>query len=188
MTISRKASRIAPYLVVLGIAGFLYHSADRIDYFAPAGRIGPDFWPKMVLILMIATCIYQIVKIGLAAKDGETGGIRHRISAPGTGEGDDAAPDEGRSYPLLLILGIAATVLYVAAVPITGFFLATFPYLVVFMYLGRYRRLPVAVSVSLIGTLLMLYFFMKVVYVSLPIGRAPFSAVSLFLMQVMGVR
>jgi len=30
--------------------------------------------------------------------------------------------------------------------------------------------------------------FMKVVYVSLPIGEAPFSAITLFLMQVMGIR
>ncbi len=41
---------------------------------------------------------------------------------------------------------------------------------------------------SLVGTLLMLFFFMKVAYISLPIGTAPFSAVSLCLMQVMGIR
>lgn len=188
MAIPRKASRIAPYIIVLGIAGFLYHNAGQIDYFAPAGRIGPDFWPKMVLILMIATCVYEIVKIGLFAKEDEVGGILHSISVPGTEEGHNPAAEEGPSYPLLLILGIVATIAYVAAVPITGFFLATFVYLVVFMYIGRYRRLLVAVSVSLIGSLLMLYFFMKVVYVSLPIGREPFSAVSLFLMQIMGVK
>jgi putative tricarboxylic transport membrane protein len=60
----RKAARIAPYVVVLGIAAVLYRSASGIDFFAPGGRIGPDFWPKMVLILMIATCVYEIVKIG----------------------------------------------------------------------------------------------------------------------------
>ncbi len=56
------------------------------------------------------------------------------------------------------------------------------------MALGRFRRMGVAVGVSLAGTLLLLYFFMKVAYISLPIGHAPFSAVSLYLMQVMGVR
>jgi hypothetical protein len=45
-----------------------------------------------------------------------------------------------------------------------------------------------AAAVSLAGTLLMVYFFMKVAYISLPLGVAPFSAVSLYLMQVMGVR
>ena len=56
------------------------------------------------------------------------------------------------------------------------------------MALGRYRRMGVVIGVSLAGTLLMLYFFMKVVYISLPIGTAPFSSVSLFLMQIMGIR
>jgi putative tricarboxylic transport membrane protein len=56
------------------------------------------------------------------------------------------------------------------------------------MAIGRYRRMGLAIGVSLAGTLLLFFFFMKVAYVSLPIGRAPFSAVSLFLMQVMGVR
>ena len=69
-----------------------------------------------------------------------------------------------------------------------GFFLTTFAYLTAFMALGRYRRMAVVIGVSLVGTLLMLFFFMKVVYISLPIGTAPFSAVSLFLMQVMGIR
>ena len=89
---------------------------------------------------------------------------------------------------MLLVLGIGATVLYAAVVPVAGFFLTTVSYLVAFICLGRYRRMWIAIGVSLAGTLLMLFFFMKVAYISLPIGTAPFSAVSLFLMQVMGIR
>jgi len=185
----RKAARIAPYVVVLGIAAVLYRSASGIDFFAPAGRIGPDFWPKMVLILMIATCVYEIVKIGLFSNDESVSGVLQSLSAaPSGAESEPPVADEGRSYRLLLVLGIAATVLYAAVVPIAGFFLATVLYLVAFICLGRYRRIWVAIAVSLGGTLLMLFFFMKVAYISLPIGTAPFSAVSLWLMQIMGVR
>jgi putative tricarboxylic transport membrane protein len=185
----RKVARIAPYAVVLGIAGFLYYSASRIDFFAPAGRIGPDFWPKMVLILMVATCVYEIVRIGFFDRDEPVSGVLQTLSAsPPTDESHPPPADGGRSYPLLVLLGIVATVLYAAVVPITGFFLTTFAYLVAFMALGRYRRMGLAIGVSLAGTLLMFFFFMKVAYVSLPIGRAPFSVVSLFLMQAMGVR
>ena len=189
MDLRRKAARIAPYCIVLAIAGILYHDASRIDFFAPAGRIGPDFWPKMVLILMIATCVYEIVRIGFFERDEQVSGILQTLSAsPPTEESHPPPVDGGRSYPLLVTLGIAATVLYAAVVPVTGFFLTTLAYLVAFMAIGRYRRMGLAVGVSLVGTLLMFFFFMKVAYVSLPIGRAPFSAVSLFLMQVMGVR
>ena len=190
MFLRRKAARIAPYVIVLGVAGFLYHSASGIDFSAPGGRIGPDFWPKMVLILMIATCVYAIFKIGLFSKDETVSGVLQTLSAapPTADSPSPPALAEGRSYPLLLVLGIGATVLYAAVVPVAGFFLTTVAYLVAFMALGRYRRMGLAIGVSLAGTLLMLYFFMKVAYISLPIGTAPFSAVSLFLMQVMGVR
>jgi putative tricarboxylic transport membrane protein len=189
MSSRRKAARAAPYVVVLGIAAFLYYSASTIDFFAPGGRIGPDFWPKMVLLLMIATCVYAIVRIAFASSEESVGGVMQALveSPPGV-EAAAEEEDEGRTYPLRLALAIGATVLYAAIVPMMGFFLTTFVYLTAFMALGRYRRMGVVVAVSLVGTLLMLYFFMKVVYISLPIGTAPFSAVSLYLMQIMGIR
>jgi putative tricarboxylic transport membrane protein len=42
--------------------------------------------------------------------------------------------------------------------------------------------------VSIVGTLVLLFIFMKLVYVSLPIGVAPFSEVTLLLMQIMSIR
>ena len=188
MSSRRKATRVAPYVVVLGIAAFLYYSASGIDFFAPGGRIGPDFWPKMVLMLMIATCVYEIIKITLFSREESVTGVMQTLSDSPPGAGAAPSEGEGRTYPMRLALGIGATVLYAAVVPVTGFFLTTFAYLTAFMALGRYRRMGVVIGVSLAGTLLMLYFFMKVAYISLPIGTAPFSAVSLFLMQVMGIR
>jgi putative tricarboxylic transport membrane protein len=189
MSSRRKAVRAAPYVVVLGIAAFLYYSASTIDFFAPGGRIGPDFWPKMVLVLMIATCVYAILKAVFASSEEAVGGVMQTFSgSPPGAETPAEVRDDGRTYPVRLALGIGATVLYAAIVPVVGFFLATFVYLALFIGLGRYRRMGVAIGVSLVGTLLMLFFFMKVVYISLPIGTAPFSAVSLFLMQIMGIR
>ena len=43
-------------------------------------------------------------------------------------------------------------------------------------------------AIGLLGALLLMYVFMKLVYVSLPIGVDPFSQVTFFLMQVMGIR
>jgi putative tricarboxylic transport membrane protein len=39
-----------------------------------------------------------------------------------------------------------------------------------------------------VGALAFMFVFMKVVYLSLPIGRPPFAEVSLALMQLMGIR
>ena len=119
MSSRRKAARVAPYVVVLGIAAFLYYSASTIDFFAPGGRIGPDFWPKMVLLLMIATCVYAIVKIAFFSSEESVSGVMQTLSdsPPGASEALPPAQDEGRTYPLRLALGIGATVLYAAVVP-----------------------------------------------------------------------
>ncbi len=188
MVIPRRALRLAPYAIVLALAAYLLHRAGQIDYLAPAGRIGPDFWPKLILGLMIAVCVYEIVRIAAFDRDPPAVGFVQRISPPAGAGAPNAAESDGPSYPLRLSLAIVATILYAALVPIVGFFLATFPYLVAFIRLGGYRRLTVAVPVSLVGSLLMLFFFWRIAYVSLPIGREPFASVSLFLMRTMGVR
>mgnify|MGYP001277000605 CR=1 FL=1 len=48
--------RNAPYVAVFAIAAYLYFLARQIDFAAPGGRIGPDFWPKAILLLAMATC------------------------------------------------------------------------------------------------------------------------------------
>jgi putative tricarboxylic transport membrane protein len=62
------------------------------------------------------------------------------------------------------------------------------PYVAAFIALGGYRRWGVVAAVSVIGTVLLLFFFMKVVYVSLPLGQEPFLQVTLLLMKIMGIR
>jgi len=56
------------------------------------------------------------------------------------------------------------------------------------MWIGGFRR-PVAVAVaSVVGSLAFMFVFMKVVYVSLPLGHEPFSQVTFLLMRLMGIR
>ena len=59
-----------------------------------------------------------------------------------------------------------------------GFFLATAVYLAAFMVVGRYRRAGVIAATSVLGSLAFMYVFMKIVYVSLPLGVGPFEQVS----------
>lgn len=104
-------------------------------------------------------------------------------------ERGDAGPSViPESHPLVLIGGIALTALYVWIMQKLGFFLATAPYMAAFLALGGYRRWGVNAAVSLIGTFAIMFFFMRLVYVSLPIGEEPFAQVTLLLMKVMGVR
>ena len=181
-----RLNKILPYVIVLAAVSFLYFLTSKIDFVAPGGRIGPNFWPKIILTLAMATCAYEIAKnlfFGRARRDleGVLGDVRKEASM----EAGTDVPEEKR-YPHLLWIGIAMTVAYAALIDKIGFFLCTLFYLAAFMWVGRYRRLGVIVSVSLIGTLA--FMFMKVVYVSLPLGVEPFSQVSFLLMRLMGIR
>lgn len=83
---------------------------------------------------------------------------------------------------------MAVTLAYVALVTPVGFLLCTAAYLAIFLWIGGYRRLAPLAAMSVLGSLVLMFVFMKLVYVSLPIGEPPFSAAMLALMQLMGIR
>ncbi len=188
---SSRSSRIRkalPYALLLAGAGYCYYLASGFDFVAPGGRIGPDFWPKAILGLLIASCVYELVKIVFFERSpADLSGVLQDIMQAAPAEGLPAAEEAG-PFPLLLAAGIALTVAYVFLIDKLGFFLCTFGYLAAFMYAGRYRRLGVIIATSLLGSLAFVLIFMKVVYVSLPLGQAPFASVSLLLMQLLGIK
>jgi cytochrome c oxidase subunit IV len=97
---------------------------------------------------------------------------------------------QGAALPsvLRLVLGMGATLAYVLLVGMLGFFLATAAYLAAFVAVGGYRRWGVIGACALGGSLAMVVVFMKIVYVSLPLGAGPFRALSLSLLVLLGVR
>lgn len=181
-----RLARALPYFVVLAITGVLFVMANRIDFAAPGGRIGPDFWPKVILALATVTCVYQIVRTLFWDRE-EVGGVLESIIEEAPADAAEAAAPEPR-YPRLILAGIALTVAYVVLIEALGFFLCTFLYLSAFAWIGRYRRTWVVLASGLIGSLAFMYMFMKVVYVSLPLGQGPFAQVTFFLMRVMGIK
>jgi putative tricarboxylic transport membrane protein len=185
----RRVLPVVTYACVLGIAVFLYYLASHFDYTPRAGAPGPDAWPKGILALMIATCIYGIIKslFFAGADEGNAlleGVVQEGMEAPADAEADAASA----RYPHLLVGGIVVTLGYVFFVDKLGFFLTTLVYLVVFLLLGRYRRWRAIAGVSLIGSIVLMYVFMKIVYVSLPLGVGPFGEFSVLLMKLMGIR
>ncbi len=169
-------------------AGYLYYVAARIQYQHRADTIGPDFWPKLILGLVIATCIYEVAKLRLIGGRRDVSGLLDEIVEESVQERGDAGPEApAERRPLLLVAGIALTAAYVWTIQWLGFFLATAPYLAAFIALGGYRRWLVNAAISVLGALAMMFFFMKLVYVSLPLGQGPFAQVTFFLMRVMGI-
>ncbi|HXS54050.1 MAG TPA: tripartite tricarboxylate transporter TctB family protein [Usitatibacter sp.] len=167
-----------PYLALLAGAGFLYHDTTRFAALGRPGQLGPDFWPRAVLVLLMLVCAFEMVRLALASEAAP----QAQPKAPAAHEEED-----GPRYPLLLASGIGITILYVPGMQVLGFFIATALYLAGFMLVGRYRRAGVIAASSLIGSLAFVFVFMKVVYVSLPLGVGPFQTVSTWLMAMLGI-
>jgi ABC-type amino acid transport system permease subunit len=176
-----KAKRIVPYVVISLVAAYFYVLAGQFRFSAKPGHLGPDFWPKVLLALTMAACLYEIVRILFFVR-----------TPPKEVASESKKPDQPKgireAYPELLVIGVLMTLAYAYFVTTLGFVLSTFLYFVLFMVVGRYRKVWAILANSLVGTLVLVVVFMKIVYVSLPHGKEPFSDVTFFVLRILGVK
>lgn len=162
-----RLAQALPYMLLLAATAWLWTVANGIEFSPRPGALGPDFWPRAALGLMGAMSLLQIGKILLSGSGVEAGGATEQLET----EEEDDAPRR----PFLLVAGIALAVGYAFVLETLGFPLATTAFLIAFMYLGGSRS-HVAIWVSsAVGVILVTVLLMKVVYVSLPRGVAPFD-------------
>lgn len=173
----RRLQAALPYVVVLAAGAFLYHTADGFEFEESSGRIGPGAWPKLVLVLLLLAALWGAVASAVRAGRG--------IEEPT--EADEALARPPELYPHLVWLAVGVTVGYLLLLLEIGFFLATIVYVVILMYLGHYRRPLPAALLGVAVAFAFMFVFMRVVYVSLPVGTAPFDRLSFALMAAMGV-
>lgn len=208
---SPRLRSVLPHLVMLAVSIGLYWAAMQIDTRAAEGgrRLGPDFWPKIVIVFMGALCVYEIVKrllvrtdftaTGLSRGTGQPpadglpedvpvpGGASVGVTHAGSGTALDQAPEAEPTYTGKLVAGIAVVIGFVVVVPWLGFFVATMLFLAGFIWLGGYRRALPTALLSVGGALALVVMFMRVAYISLPLGEGPFRALSLALLSLLGV-
>jgi putative tricarboxylic transport membrane protein len=177
---AEKAKRIIPYVIILLVSLYFYYLAGQFRFSAKPGNLGPDFWPKLLLGLTMVACLYEIIKTAFFLK----------IAPPKKTAEEQSAKAESKkkTYPGLLVIGIAMTVAYVYFVTTLGFILCTFLYFALFMIVGRYRKIWAILANSAVGTLVLVVIFMKIVYVSLPLGQEPFSGVTFFVLRMLGIK
>lgn len=179
---SARLRAALPYAAVLAAAAFLFANTGSFAMLGREGNLGPAFWPRAVLVLLMIVCAAEMVRVAFFFRPESTAPVPH--SAAPLPNADD---EDGVRYPALLFGGIAITVLYVPAMEALGFFLATILYLAAFMWIGRFRRPWVIAITSVVGTTAFVYVFMKIVYVSLPLGAGPFRQFSAWVLAALGV-
>jgi hypothetical protein len=180
-----------PYAVLLAAAALLYYAATLIDTSGAGGtRLGADFWPKVIIAAIAVLCIYEAGKRLIFGATRDAAGLTAGLVKASSEADDTAAAPEAAEPPRdnhRLAAGLLLIAAFVLGVSYVGFFIGTTLFLASFSWVGGFRRPLQLASISLIGAFVLLVTFMRVAYVSLPLGVGPFQQVSTFLLRLIGV-
>lgn len=184
---TQRLKAAAPYLLGLAGAVVLFVLAGNFHYAARPGQLGPDFWPRVALVIIAVACVYELGRMMLmGSTDADVQGIAERLDREEL-DATSAEADANSRLPLLLG-GMALTLAYAVLVPVLGFLLASYLFLVIFMYLGGERRHIAIWVTSTLGILAFAFVFLKLVYVSIPRGEPPFDQVTQLVMDLLQIR
>ncbi len=162
--------------VLLG-AIYYYYLSTQIAFATRPGRLGPAFWPQAILILlMITAAIDCFVEARKAPARAEA-----YIADSAVG-----VRSENRAV-WLMALGLVVILAYINLTVFLGFPTANFLFMLVFMTIGGFKKYIASIIISLVGTLCLVVLFVKIVYVSLPIGLGVFQNVTLWLYYFLGI-
>jgi putative tricarboxylic transport membrane protein len=153
--------------ILLSIALFL--QARGLDEIAQPGQLGPSFWPRMILVGLALACAAKLVV-----------DLRSTYAAADTSV--TAQPPISRTK---LVASIGLILLYMVLAPVIGFALATAGFIAGFMWVSGSRSIPMIVGNVVVGTVLLLYVFVKFVYLPLPKGDWVFESFTLALYQAL---
>ena len=183
--------------LVLAVGMWIY--SFRFDGEFPAYLWGPVSWPRAVLAAIVVLALVQLVvrtvverRAESVAGDGAPDGrddARHdmRGSGAGSSDGDGVeSPDAGAGEPdapgaaysgldarLRIVATFTLPLLYLVALPRTGYFVTTPLFLVAYMLAFRERNLKYMLATTAglyVGSLAI---FSKLLFVPLPTGNWP---------------
>jgi putative tricarboxylic transport membrane protein len=163
-------ARVAALLAAVAGSGLLYVSARTLDAMVPPGQLGPAFWPRVVLIGLAVACVLKLLE--------ERWGAAEAPAATPTASGFSASR---------LAVGVGCILAYVVAAPLLGFPVATAGFVIVFMIAAGARRAAGIAATAALGTVGLLYTFLKLVYLPFPKGAGPFEGVTLALYRALGI-
>ena len=177
----QASAKSAPFVILFCVALFLFSLTLQFDFPHAPGRLGPDFWPQAILVLLMLTCAIGVARNFLVRPPDEAA----QPAAWSVGEEGEV---EVPSRYMLVILGFALFLIYPVALEYLGFLVATFLLMALFMWIGQWRSPLGVLATSAIGTLVLFYTFRGIVYVSLPLGTGPFQEWTVWVAQLLHMR
>ena len=84
-------------------------------------------------------------------------------------------------------LGVIILILYVGAIPVIGFAMATAGFFLLWLPYGGVRKQHVVVSVTIVGTIALLYTFVKLTTMPLDRGIGVFDSLTVSIYRLLGI-
>jgi len=154
------------FFLAFGLIVYLY--ADRSIGPAPPGQLGAGFWPKMCLAgILLAAGLKAFELFRARGESGEAGGACKEM-------------DNFKLYLMMLLL-----VLAVLGIGFVGFPIASVLFFAAFLWLAGARKLITLFLTSVLGTISLIYIFVKVVYLPLPKGEWFFENLTLLIYRAL---
>ena len=165
------ALRLIAPLAGVALAMALYPGTWGLDALS-RGQLGPGFWPRLALVGLAVACLAKLFEEWRR-------GRRPRATATPADRAPISRPKLGA--------GIALIVLYVLVAPALGFALVTALFIAAFLVLCGMRSAAAIAANVAVGTVGLLYLFVKLVYLPLPKGDGPFEALTLVLYRALRI-
>lgn len=159
-----KGELVFSVLLVL-VSAVLLWVAQSYEGMGIYAKLGPDFWPTLVLLSLIILGV--IVSVATARKISREKAWREPLMIM-----------DGSKARLFSAIGLIIS--YLILVKLTGFILTTPPFMVLFMLLLGEKSKGWMLSVSIGMTAIIVILFTKAMYVPLPRGIWLFRQFSLF--------
>lgn len=165
-------------LVLIAVSIFLLWQCECIVEIQPEGELSVRTWPRFALLMIIALSLFN------ASQD-----VFSAWRSGKSSSGDQGATESIWADVDFKTLGVAVALLFIypLLMQIVGFALATVVFISIFLFWGNYRHPVKTPLIVLGGTLLILYVFVKIVYVPLPRGMGFFDDATIALYQFLRI-
>lgn len=151
-----KGEIITSAIIFIGSL-FLFWDTFKFKGHEVYAKLGPSYWPKFLLILLMALSV--LVAMDAFRQRKQEGEAKEKIQPIRRGK-------------FLMAIGFIAS--YFILLNLFGFILLTPFFLIAFMYLLGERKKLWMMIISFVITFVIIYVFTKVMYVPLPRGKGIF--------------
>lgn len=150
-------------LVVFFGCIYLFYETNKFEGLEVYGKMGPSYWPRFLLFLLMLLSVFIAFTTALQVKRGTaSSGFQAKFDLP----------------TLRLFTAMALIVFYILGLKIFGFLVLTPFMMIAFMLLLGERNKFWILTISLILPISVIILFTKVMYVPLPRGAGIFLQIS----------